>query len=247
MPENIAEAGESGVLGIVYRDYTVFKRWTEPFTYSAEDAETFAAELAAPDLRGKSILEVGFGNGNFLAWARDQGAEVVGSEINHVSLQAARATSVNLIEGDLVRASGSWARSFDYILAFDVFEHLALPTIVDHLEAFATMLRPGGRVLLRFPNAGSPFGLAYQHGDVTHVTALTGAKVEQLSARTGLEFVLERPAHRVLGPKHARRLVRRFRYLLQHVANRLVSFVYAMRIDLSPNVVVVLRKRKPAQ
>ena len=54
---------------------------------------------------------------------------------------------------------------FDTVVAFDVFEHFALEEIEARLAALETMIRPGGHLLMRFPNGQSPFGLVLQHGD----------------------------------------------------------------------------------
>ena len=53
-----------------YARYEKWKGWTSYFEFSAEEAEYFAGELRGIPLAGKSVLDLGFGSGGFLAWAR---------------------------------------------------------------------------------------------------------------------------------------------------------------------------------
>ena len=71
-----------------------------------------------------------------------------------------------------------WADgSFDLVVAFDVLEHVPPAEALAFLRALLRVLRPGGCVLLRFPNADSPFGLAHQNADVTHLNTIGRGKV----------------------------------------------------------------------
>ena len=49
-------------------------------------------------------------------------------------------------------------------------------------DLIAQLLAEGGVVFGRFPDGGSPFGLAFMAGDITHKTALNGRAMEQLGA-----------------------------------------------------------------
>jgi 2-polyprenyl-3-methyl-5-hydroxy-6-metoxy-1,4-benzoquinol methylase len=73
-----------------YDGYEAWKGWSAGFTYDAGDALSFSRELNDPDFKGKAVLELGFGEGRLLAWLRDQGARVVGTEINERLLDAAK-------------------------------------------------------------------------------------------------------------------------------------------------------------
>lgn len=70
---------------------------------------------------------------------------------------------------------------FDLIVAFDVFEHLTVSELVDLLRFSRSILSPGGRILARFPNAGSPFGAFWQNSDITPVTALSRERISQIA------------------------------------------------------------------
>ena len=73
-----------------YSGYVEWKRWDGAFETADKEARYFTAEFRDITLRGKRVLEIGFGNGGFLAWARTQGADVSGIEINAEMRDAAR-------------------------------------------------------------------------------------------------------------------------------------------------------------
>ena len=171
---------DPGPSGDIYEGYEIWKGWSKPFTVTARDAAYFAGETSGTKIEDGDVLEIGFGSGSFLAWARDHGARVVGTEINPALLAAARDLGFDLLPADIEKVADKHASCFDTIIAFDVFEHFTLATIVARLRAAETMLKPGGHLVLRFPNAQSPFGLAPQNGDMTHKTALSRSVFEQL-------------------------------------------------------------------
>ena len=73
-----------------YASYVEWKRWDGAFQTSDKEARYLAAEFQDIPLRGRRVLEVGFGNGAFLAWAKQQGADVAGIELHAEMLEAAR-------------------------------------------------------------------------------------------------------------------------------------------------------------
>jgi 2-polyprenyl-3-methyl-5-hydroxy-6-metoxy-1,4-benzoquinol methylase len=224
-----------------YTDYVAWKDWT-PFVYNADEAESFRGELGR-DLAGKHLLEIGFGSGNLLAWAGEQGAILAGCEVNAQCRAAAEERGVELLPADLGAAVASHAERFDLVVAFDVFEHLTLPQIVAALGHIAALLKPDGQLLLRFPNAQSPFGAAPQYGDVTHVTPLSGEQLVQLTVDSPLEVVAVRGAYRPRGPTLGLKLVRSIRYALQSMVGAFVRFTFINTAPIAPVVTVVLKRR----
>jgi 2-polyprenyl-3-methyl-5-hydroxy-6-metoxy-1,4-benzoquinol methylase len=227
-----------------YRGYEAWKGWTKPFTYTDEEAEYFSGEMRGVTLAGKSLLEVGFGPGNFLAWARAAGANVAGTEINPVMLETARQNKVEVVEGDLTTAAAKNSARFDVVVALDVFEHLTLDEIDAALYAIDAMLRPGGHLILRFPNGQSPFGLLPQNGDITHRTALSKDKIEQLCRNTSLQALCYRGSYRICGPIGLKRAGRKLRNMARDTVGVVLNWIYACDIPWDAVVVLLLRKQK---
>jgi len=172
-------------------DYLAWKDWREAQFGQCTPADTryfdwhvqraFGAPKAA--LR---VLELGFGNGSFLAWARQRGHSVVGVETS--APLVARAQAAGFAAHGSVDDVGADTH-FDLVAAFDVLEHVPADHTLALLKRLAQHLAPGGRMVLRFPNAESPFGQWYQHGDITHVNALGLSRLRQLAPASGLQVL----------------------------------------------------------
>jgi 2-polyprenyl-3-methyl-5-hydroxy-6-metoxy-1,4-benzoquinol methylase len=229
--------------GGLYRRYETWKGWDKPFTYSRDEAAYFAGETRGLEIKDADVLEIGFGSGSFLAWARRQGARIAGTEINGVLIDAAVAHQVELLPAAFERVASEHAARFDTIVAFDVFEHFTFDEILARLKATETMLKPGGHLALRFPNAQSPFGLAPQFGDPTHKTALSRSAFEQLIQGTRFEIVHYQGSYRIGGGTLLERTARALRSGLQRLLGGVLNLIYAQNIPWDPVVVLVLRKR----
>jgi len=160
----------------LYENYKAWKNQTCFFQYTHEEALYYSKEFKGILFKGKNVVEVGFGNGSFLSWARDRGAHVSGVEIIEDYLSEAQAAGYEACKPDELQAL-NWKA--DIIVAFDVFEHLTEEQLKLYLFAISKMMRKGGLALLRFPNGLSPFGRFHQHADFTHISTLTPQKLGQ--------------------------------------------------------------------
>ena len=98
------------------------------------------------------VIEVGFGNGQSLALMREAGWEVLGSELDETCVQSARGLGFDAIRGEFT--DGLFATSsVDAVVASHTIEHVPDPRAF-FAEA-RRVLRPGGRLVLRTPNAAS--------------------------------------------------------------------------------------------
>lgn len=228
----------------LYESYSNWKGWSDHFTCGGLDRERFREDFAGIDLAGKALLEIGFGPGALLAWAREMGAVVTGSEINAESLAAASREGIPVVPPDFERTGALADGSFDIVVAYDVFEHLDAPTLKAKLVALDRALRPGGLLVLRYPNGQSPFGLPSQHGDVTHLQALSEMKVTQLADGTGLVTQSYRGAAFAAHPRLVHRVAVWFRNRLRRAIIRVIQFAIATDIPLEPVMVHILRKAR---
>lgn len=225
-----------------YAGYQAWKGWDRPFTYSPEEATYFAGETQGLAIGSAAVLEIGFGSGSFLAWARDQGAQVAGVEIIPALIAAAGAAAVELLPADFEQHAAVHAGRFDTIVAFDIFEHLGVDDIRAKLAACTTMLKTGGHLILRFPNAQSPFGLAPQNGDPTHKSQLSRSVFEQLTQGTSWQIVRYAPSYRVRGGGLAKGLMRVVRYAMRDLIAAMLNAIYAQSMPWDPVVVLVMRR-----
>jgi SAM-dependent methyltransferase len=226
-------------------EYIRWKSWDRrPF--AAPDGwyrAFYRAELAKTGISSfRDVLEIGFGNGEFLAYARDRGILAAGVETNDALLDNARRDGFDAYES----LSGVPSeRRFDLVVAFDVLEHMTLDAIVEVMTDLRRRLRPGGVFLARFPNGDSPFSRASQHGDVTHQTTIGSEKLRYLAQTTGFEVtycgatslpVLGAPLHKAAYAVVARPL--------RWVIDKFLAVLYLQRTDVrfTANLTAVLRK-----
>ena len=170
-------------------NYVKWKGWVENQSFGKCDDVTAAyyrAELIASRAKlskNSSVLEIGFGNGEFAAFCRAAGFDYTGTEINELLIDAGREAGFSVLTAqdaltDLAKAQ----RRFDLVTAFDVFEHLEVDHLLATLLEISSILKPDGMLISRVPSGDSPFARAIQHGDLTHLgtSALT-----QLALETG--------------------------------------------------------------
>lgn len=236
--------------GSAYRTYGEWKGWNERKfgELVPEAAGYFAAEMALAGLwplANRSVLEIGFGNGEFARWASSQGARYCGTERIGERVAAARAAGFSAYPDGQPLTEIVGANPVDAVVAFDVFEHLELSELKQLLNQVGACLRPGGLMIARVPSGDSPFARAIQYGDVTHKTVLGSSAVRQIATHCGLEVVQVRePAFPIrgqgLGSCLRRALVKSVRAMAFPVLRSL--FLANDQAVLTPNMVFVLRR-----
>ncbi len=120
----------------------------------------FHASLIQPrHVASGRLLDVGCGNGRFVAWARLAGWDACGVERDPVSAAIARRLTGCRIHASLaelragLRASGTADAVFDVITLNHVLEHLPEPAAM--LAEIHSLLRPGGELHIGVPNWNS--------------------------------------------------------------------------------------------
>lgn len=135
------------------------------------------------------ILEIGFGNGSLLGYLRQTGHHVSGVEVNEHLVERARISGYKAYCGQVWEIGELQKDAFDFIIAFDVAEHMTGKELRSLFIWVKGHLSEKGRLILKFPEGASPFGLAAQNGDFTHVTILTRSKIEALCCGSGMALL----------------------------------------------------------
>ena len=119
-------------------------------------------------LRGKRVLDVGCGHGGALIAFAEQGAEVMGIEIDaercRIGKQRLRdlGFQVEWHQGDILdRGLACQLGTFDVIVCQDVLEHVL--DISQTIRTLCALLRPGGLVFIQVPNKYSPEYIQADH------------------------------------------------------------------------------------
>lgn len=161
-----------------YGDYVDWKGWKNPFSFTKQDARYFHKEFSSYLDNNSKILEIGFGGGRFMGWAKSQNYNVVGLEILDELIEKAQAKGYVACNVN----GFTPAHEFNLVIAISVLEHLSVDQLADTLNLIAKSLKPGGVAICRVPNGLSPFGRVYQHGDITHVQTITPSRLLQVIA-----------------------------------------------------------------
>jgi 2-polyprenyl-3-methyl-5-hydroxy-6-metoxy-1,4-benzoquinol methylase len=102
------------------------------------------------DPEGRTLFEVGAGNGAFLQSMQRLGWRVAGCELSHSGVEAARTLGLAVDQGTL--ESGHYqAELFDVLRLDQVFEHLHDPR--GFLREAYRVIKPGGFMIIGVPNA----------------------------------------------------------------------------------------------
>ena len=225
--KNGTVAGQSGDYG---QDYMQWKSWgADSFgKVTRAKARYYDAELKRTRRsfpQQARVLEIGFGNGSFLGYAREQGWEASGTEANAGLVEIARGQGFDAHHVEDLLAFPSDA--FDLVVAFDVLEHIPQDVMPGFLLEVRRILKDKGCFLARFPNCDSPFGLTYQNGDPTHVTAMNSKKAHYYATRANLEVVYVGGEAQPLAAAEG----------MLHLVHRLVAITVKRALDAFVNVI----------
>lgn len=105
-----------------------------------------------PSLTPGRLLEVGCASGSYLHQMAQQGWQVQGIEFSEKAAQAARQLGHPVHTGALETAPKP-EQDFDLIIGWMVLEHLHAP--IEGLKKLREWAKPGARLVLSVPNAGS--------------------------------------------------------------------------------------------
>jgi 2-polyprenyl-3-methyl-5-hydroxy-6-metoxy-1,4-benzoquinol methylase len=174
-----------------YSSYRAYKNYTTP-SLAAKDVARFDNEVWNPGgfSSAMSCLEIGSGEGSFLAYLAARGMTDFTGIDHDPALKAVQPSAVaaHFECHDVWQylQSRSQAESpFDRVVLLDVLEHFTPDEGFRLLIAVKGALGDEGKIIIKVPNASSPWGINYQFGDLTHKTAYNGESLRQLATASG--------------------------------------------------------------
>ncbi len=231
-----------------HQSYREWKSWqSEDFAaLTPEDNAYFQAELRRCRIEldtRSSVLEIGFGNGNFAAYCRSIGCSYIGSELDAGLVDRARDRGIEAFDASSPIRDAIGNRQVDLIVAFDVFEHIAPEQLIEMLRDMRNALSRQGHVLARFPCGDSPFSAPLYNGDMTHRTAIGIGKLDQICHCAGMRVVAFHGQTMAIGSLGIMQLLKKLPILLaRRTLSWLVNRVYfgGSRLVMEPNMVAVM-------
>ena len=119
-----------------------------------ESAKWLHDAIAAHGISGGRFLDLGCANGQLIYAMRGLGWQVSGVDVNADAIEIARKHELDARVGSLESARFD-DNTFDVVYLGDVIEHVPSPRAV--CQEIHRILRPGGLVVMRTPNAASGF------------------------------------------------------------------------------------------
>lgn len=154
-----------------------------------------------PPAGGRTLLDVGCGEGYALAFFSEQGWSVKGIDFSSAGVESKNPVCKNaLVTGDifaLLQAEMAAGKTYDVVWLQNVLEHVIDP--LDLLESLRTLVSPGGLAVVTVPNDCSIIqraALAHGHIDNAfwvappdHLTYFDHASLANAANETGWECV----------------------------------------------------------
>ena len=106
-------------------------------------------------IRGRKLLDIGSGTGDFLSVGKKRGWNILGIEPSSVAAAHARRRGLAIVNDFFNPGSLRGRGPFDVITAFMVLEHV--PDPISFLREAKKLLKPSGLLLIFSPNDYNPF------------------------------------------------------------------------------------------
>jgi|HubBroStandDraft_1064217.scaffolds.fasta_scaffold00236_11 2-polyprenyl-3-methyl-5-hydroxy-6-metoxy-1,4-benzoquinol methylase len=158
-----------------------------------ERLSIYLPKLTEAGIGGESmpILDVGCGRGEWLELLRERQLQASGIDLNRVALAICRERGLPVAEAEAIEHLRSVPEaSLGAVTAFHVIEHLALPQLLDLLDAVRRALKPGGVAVFETPNPNNMFvSSRYFYLDPTHRHPIPPALGRFLAEARGFERI----------------------------------------------------------
>lgn len=214
-----------------YINYALRKGWSDTtFSKVSADLESYySREFKRHGISldsDKTVIDLGFGNGEILGYVRSKGATIYGIEVQSELLAHAKDNGFTVFSSVDQAVNELGRESLDVITAYDVFEHLTYQEMVQTCTRLRSLVKGDvGYLMARFPNGDSPFSSVHQNGDHTHRQVIGKGIVESALNETGWKLVyLGSPA---IAPRtYAKRVQYYFRNILRWCLEKVLAFLY---------------------
>ena len=152
-----------------------------------QSVERIEALLGGPG----SVFDIGTAGGSFLAAARARGWKVDGCEPNKwLAAWGKKHYGIDIRPGSLTEQDLEGAK-YDVVTLWDVVEHLPQPSEI--IARAKQMVKPGGYLILTFPDFGSPsarmLGRFWPFLSSVHLFYFSKATIARMLKKAGFEVV----------------------------------------------------------
>jgi len=146
-----------------------------------------------PADRSTPVLDIGCGSGQFLYFLRGEGyTNLLGLDLDPVQTEIARELKLDCRHLPIMDHFAADSTTYGLVAMLDILEHFTREELFPLLEAVASRLAPGGKLIVSVPNADSPHAARAIYADITHEIAFTPTSLEEMMFCHGLKVTAMR-------------------------------------------------------
>ena len=191
-------------------DYSIhYKRYHDG---SREDIERMAlvyekllSPLLSACLRSTKVLDYGCGDGALVHYLSRRFDDAFGVDASKEQIATGVKNGINIAHLPLENFE-SWceshAGSYDIVFTFDVLEHVPVADQIEFVRHLAKLLKPGGHLLVKVPNANSLLAARWRYIDWTHRSSFTEASLDFVLLNSGFTDIKYFPDESQIKPNH---------------------------------------------
>jgi 2-polyprenyl-3-methyl-5-hydroxy-6-metoxy-1,4-benzoquinol methylase len=137
----------------LYQVYSAYQRGANPPTIATLDKLRSRAKRLLENINAKVVLDVGCGDGDFLAVFSEMGIETYGTEFDSESSTMSASKGAVMLNGGLIPILPNEISGVDVIIFTEVIEHINNPQPV--LRNFYEIMNAGALLYITTPNFSS--------------------------------------------------------------------------------------------
>jgi 2-polyprenyl-3-methyl-5-hydroxy-6-metoxy-1,4-benzoquinol methylase len=144
-----------------------------------------------PQDRAAKILDIGCGMGHFLNFLISEGyTNYIGVDISEENIEFCKKNKFNVNQANIFSYLKDTSDTYDAIVMNDIIEHLEKPEILKLLNLILERLNPGGRLIIKAPNASNPImASSSRYYDFTHELLFTEESMSQVLKISGFNQI----------------------------------------------------------
>jgi len=175
-------------------DYSLhYRRWNSTTPEFYEQQANFFSRLLSNELSKFSsdckVLDYGCGYGLLTYFLTGKFKDVIGVDASKQQIEAGLTRDLPLLYLP-VHSFPSWCDenqlSFDLIFLFDVLEHIKSEDQIFFMRKLVLLLKPGGSIYIKVPNANSLLASRWRYIDWTHLSSFTEASLDFVCLNSNL-------------------------------------------------------------
>jgi len=149
-----------------------------------------AFKVILPSDKNVKILDCACGVGYLVYGLKQAGyIKAEGVDISADQIVEAEKHGLAVIAGDAIAYLDGRTGEYDVIIASDLLEHFTKTELVQFLRVAHKALKDQAILIIKTPNADSPFGCGSRYRDLTHELGLTKDSIEQVLELTGFSDI----------------------------------------------------------